>query len=143
MRFVLPAALLAQLRQRREEQRATHARAGSLDLLQDGVEREHDAFLLDPGMGPMAYLTADGRVLLDDRSCDGTPLREATDDEAIATIVVGSRKTGITALIDVVPRVPPGGATCPRCAGGRWDRQLTTLPCRQCFGRGWRPDPTA
>ena len=31
-----------------------------MDSLQNEVENEHDAFLLDPGMGPMIYITADG-----------------------------------------------------------------------------------
>ncbi|WP_437944237.1 hypothetical protein WMF27_15715 [Sorangium sp. So ce281] len=35
---------------------------------QDEVEDKYDAFLLDPGMGPMTYLTSDGRVLEDLRS---------------------------------------------------------------------------
>ena len=52
-----------------------------MDQLQDEVENEYDAFLLDPGMGPMTYLTSDGRVLLDMRSWDGEPMHEATEDE--------------------------------------------------------------
>src|SRR5215831_11848356 len=127
-RFVIPAALLAQLRERRAQERAhrqerapatrrpslietfkkfvgspasdTKEEAASdfvdgMDALQGEVEDQEDAFLLDPGMGPMTYLTTDGRVLKDYRSWDGDGLREATLDEAIATLVVGAMKTGI------------------------------------------------
>lgn len=109
-----------------------------MDSLQDEVEREHDAYLLDPGMGPMAYLTADGRVLLDHRSFDGDSMSEANEDQAIATIVVGARKTGIAALLDLAPAMPADAASCTRCAGTRWDPQLSPTVCMLCRGRGWQ-----
>lgn len=80
-------------------------------------------------------------MLLDLRSWDGDALREASDDEAITTIVVGARKTGIAALLDLVPSKPPAGTTCARCAGTRCDPQLTKLVCLHCRGLGWEPAP--
>ena len=49
--FELPADLLEQLRNLRASRPA------------DAIERAHDAFLLDPGLGPPTYLAADGRIL--------------------------------------------------------------------------------
>jgi hypothetical protein len=56
MRFVLSSSLLEELQTWR----------ASRPL--DRVEREHDAFCLDPGLGPAFFLTADGRVLVDGTS---------------------------------------------------------------------------
>jgi hypothetical protein len=67
MRFVLPTSLLEELQVWR----------GSRPL--DPVEREQDAFCLDPGLGPAFFLTSDGRVLVDGTGWDDTPIREATD----------------------------------------------------------------
>lgn len=109
-----------------------------MDQFQVEVENEQDAFLLDPGMGPMTFITADGRVLLDMRAWDGEPLREATDDEAIASLVVGAKKTTIGELLDLIPTRPLDGLQCPMCSGTRWftygEIQLVCLLCR---GRGW------
>lgn len=105
---------------------------------QDAVETEQDAFLLDPGMGPMTYITADGRILLDMHTWDGAPLREATDDEAIVTLVAGAEKTSIGELLDLIPEGPPDGLQCPMCAGTRWFTfGELRLVCRLCHGRGW------
>src|SRR5579862_9313937 len=125
MRFVPSEALLAALRRRRDDQRVARAKrapatgpaaagieetaAGYVEgmaRLQDEVEGGQDAFLLDPGMGPMLYLTADGRVLVDGRSWDGEGPREASDEEAIGALVVGAKKTGIDALLELIPRRP-------------------------------------
>ena len=110
--------------------------------LQDEVEDKHDAFLLDPGLGPMTYLTADGRVLLDERSFVGDSIREATDDEAIAALVVGAKKTGITALLELIPVRPTDTLPCPACNETRWfvDRGAEgrlEIVCFVCRGRGW------
>ena len=171
-RFVVPPALLAQLRARRSQQRARRpgrapapkaslietfkglidsprpdvARAATsfvdgMDALQREVEDAEDAFLLDPGMGPMTYLTSDGRVLDDHRSWDGEALREAMLDEASAALVVGAKKTGITDLLSLVPACPDDGSRCTRCEGERWDKPLREhgleLICGLCRGRGW------
>jgi hypothetical protein len=108
-----------------------------MNQLQDEVEHEHDAFLLDPGMGPMAYLTADGRVLLDMRSWDGDSIREATDDEAIAVLVVGAKKTSIVRLLDLIPTNPSDALVCAMCSGTRWYAFLEhRVVCLLCSGRG-------
>ena len=116
---------------------------GAMDELQQEVEDEYDAFLLDPGMGPMIYLTSDGRVLLDFRSWDGDEVREATEDEAIGALVVGAKKTGLPKLLDLIPPPPEEGMECPMCHGARWARLhpewASTMVCITCSGRGWIP----
>lgn len=64
MRFDVPDTLIQQLRD--------HWRR---DL--DDVEREHDAVVLDGGLGPALYLTRDGRVLVDGTGWDTSGIREA------------------------------------------------------------------
>jgi len=128
MRFVLPPSLLDELR----------ARRASRPL--DGVERAHDAFCLDPGLGPAFFLTSDGRVLVDGTCWDDTPLREASEAEAFASIVVGARKTGVVALLDLLPRPPEGAPPCARCQGSRYTPPvgyLGSFVCPQCHGVGW------
>ncbi len=109
-----------------------------MDQLQVEMENEQDAFLLDPGMGPMTYITSDGRVLLDMRTWDGEPMREATDDEAITALVVGAEKTSISELMGLIPTPPLDGLQCPMCMGTHWfafgDIRLV---CPLCRGRGW------
>lgn len=113
----------------------------TLHSLQHEVEDEHDAFLLDPGTGPMAYLTADGRVLIDGRSWDGTAIREATDDEAIGALVSGATKTGLAELLTLLPACPADGSTCTLCHGARRAQPYPgvgpELVCLLCRGRGW------
>lgn len=112
-----------------------------MDELQQETEAQYDAFLIDPGMGPMTYLTADGRVLLDFRSWDGDEVREATEDEAIMALVVGAKKTGVPQLLDLIPPSPNGGSECPMCHGTRWAEPVpnfgSTTVCITCSGRGW------
>lgn len=98
-------------------------------------------------MGPMTFLTSDGRVLLDHRSWDGEALRVATYEDAIAALVVGAKKTGISALLGLVPECPEDGSQCPRCAGERWDLSLRVqgmeVVCGLCRGRGWVRDDSS
>ena len=110
-----------------------------MNTLQNEVENEHDAFLLDPGMGPMIYLTADGRILFDERSWDGAPLREAQSDEVVGALVIGAKKTGIVGLLDLLPVRPVGGLQCPQCQGSRWERLVPALEIVRplCGGLGW------
>jgi hypothetical protein len=116
---------------------ARHVR--TLQRLQDEVESSHDAFLLDPGMGPMTYLTADGRILVDARTWEGDAITEATEDEAIGALVIGAEKTGLLALLALLPPAPVEAATCPRCKGSRRAAlgPLPNLLCLVCGGRGW------
>jgi hypothetical protein len=131
MLFTIPEPLLAELR----VWRAGRPR--------DPVEKEHDAFCLDPGLGPAWFLTSDGRVLVDGTCWDGEPLREATDAEACQTIVVGARKLGMAGLIALLPARPQMSRTCGRCDG---ERYASVLPgcaeaprfiCQECNGLGW------
>lgn len=136
MRFELTPDLLAQLRRYSDEQRRQYPGWG-------GEEDELGAFLLHPGMGPLIFITIDGRILIDERAWHGDVLREAADDdEAIESLVIGASMTGIAALLALVPAPPPGASTCRECAGSRWivhrhfDREHE-LVCHACHGRGW------
>lgn len=109
--------------------------------LQDEIEEEYDAFLLDPGMGPMCYLTSQGQVLIDGRSWDDTGIRFAEEDEAIAVLVVGAKKLDAPYLLTLIPEAPPHAQTCPWCDG---ERRAALYPgmehkfiCIICHGRGW------
>ena len=112
-----------------------------MDAVTVEVEDEHDAFLLDPGMGPLMFLTADGRVLRDGRTWDGETLREATDDEAISALVVGAKKTGIAGLLELIPSCPSEGSQCANCQGRRMAELVPgagfEVICTRCSGRGW------
>jgi hypothetical protein len=111
-----------------------------MNALQTQVEDQFDAFLLDPGMGPMLYLTADGRIINDNRTWDGGEIEvEMSLDNAICALVAGAKKTGISELLGLIPLLS-SGATCPKCLGTRW---VTIDPsvdfkiiCVVCFGRG-------
>lgn len=134
MRFSVSPALIEQLRR-------VHQERG----WRDEVITSHDSFLLDPGLGPAYYLTADGRVLVDGSGWDGTPLREADDDEATAAVVVGAKKTGVRELLALLPERPSGAANCEKCGGARWmslgqdvSGQPVSVICVECRGRGWR-----
>ena len=134
MRFTIPELLLATLRAWRAERPS------------DPIEREHDAFCLDPGLGPAWFLTSDGRVLVDGTSWDGEPLREAADAEACQTIVAGARKLGMPALLTLLPARPQRARTCPHCNGERYSSVLPghaeapRFLCQVCDGLGWVTD---
>lgn len=129
MRFTISTQLLHALR-------SLHDRGWRADDVTAG----HDAFLLDPGLGPAVYLTADGRILIDERAWSDGPLREATEDEAIVALVVGAHKTGIEGLIDLIPPPPEGSQACSRCDSHRWlaaETDAFALVCPDCRGTGW------
>jgi hypothetical protein len=122
--------------------RAANQYVRGMDDIQVEIEREHDAFLLDPGMGPMLFLTASGRILVDGRNWDGEALREADEDQAIGALLSGAEKTGITELLELIPPRPADGSICPMCAGSRLaspvpGMALPELRCFLCRGRGW------
>ena len=137
MRFHLPDHVLHALQQAQP------------DRLGDPLLREYDAFMLDPGMGPALILTTDGRVLEDGTCWDGIPVKEATNDAALEAIVIGFKKTGIAALLELLPSRPDMAGECPRCHGDRFApphvegasaAQLVQLPrfiCNFCHGLGW------
>lgn len=114
----------------------------TMDSTQREVEEQFDAFLLDPGMGPMTYITADGRILEDMRTWDGNEVVEVTSlNVAIASLAVGARKTGIQELLDLIPSLV-GGVVCPLCHGHRFlalqnaEDQSGGIICILCHGRG-------
>lgn len=133
MRFDLSSSLLARLREVQEQR-------GNADEL---TERE-DAFLLDPGLGPAAYLSSDGRVIVDPQDWDGGPVYEANDDEAITALVAGAKKMGVAELLTLIPTRPENAQICPLCDGARWyvfgtdaNEKQVELICPICCGRGW------
>jgi hypothetical protein len=108
--------------------------------LQDEIEEQHDAFLLYPGMGPMAYLTADGRILEDGRTWDGEELKEVTAmDSAVSWLVAGAKNTRIKGLIDLIPK-RTGKIPCPVCHGSRYmampHQEEPEMVCLGCSGWG-------
>lgn len=134
MRFSLSPELLDALRQHRQERAA--GRTWRVD-----VEEDYDAFCLDPGLGAALYITSDGRVLEDGRGWGDAHVCEASDNRAIVALVSGAKKTGITALLDLIPPPPPGATTCPRCNGTRYfvvhPYDHIILLCETCYGRCW------
>jgi hypothetical protein len=171
MAFEMPPTLLALLDARRSAQRqerpptkatgpktmsiadlaasAAHASpsalaanvVGAMNSMQREVEDQYDAFLIDPGMGPMTYITRDGRVLWDMRSWQGDEVREVHDSDAFTSIAVGARKTGIPELLSILPPRPADSSSCPKCMG---TRSADIVPgaghvmiCALCNGLGW------
>jgi hypothetical protein len=112
----------------------------AMNTWQDEIEIGHDAFLLDPGMGPMVYLTSDGRILEDSRGWDGDSVVELAGDRANAALVVGALKTGIMELVDLIEPPPPGATVCEKCHGARIAEPVPgfghELPCDACGCRG-------
>lgn len=110
---------------------------------QEQIEDEHNAFLIDLGMGPMTYLTSDGRILydMDSWDCPESGIHEASEDEAIGSLVVGAKKTHLLELLDLIPPPPEHSSICSQCSGSRWASPVPgfemTVVCTRCHGRGW------
>ncbi|HUJ24898.1 MAG TPA: hypothetical protein VLW85_02690 [Myxococcales bacterium] len=121
---MLSKSLLSELRARKDEPDAAVARWG-------------EAFLLDPGLDPALWLLADGRVVVDERAL-GNDIHEASDEEAIGAIVVGTSKTGVHDLLTLLPTRPPHATECARCGGNGWVPLGRDLVCPKCHGAGWR-----
>lgn len=165
--FSIPDATLAQLRARRAERKpattpkpnrpilttvemmvhagdydpieVANAFCDDMSRLQVEIEEEYDAFLMDPGMGPMIYLTSDGRILSDHRTWDGEGIQfETILDHAISFLVAGAKMTGIESLLDLIPPLA-NSVQCEICQGTRWFTcGKHQLVCPACFGRGQR-----
>ncbi len=166
--FLIPEATLEQLRARRDQRRSPPPTGGNdpilntvelavnagqydiaktarlfcdgMDRLQIEVEDKYDAFLLDPGMGPMTYLTADGRILSDYRIWDGEGIQfETTLERAVPALVVGAKNTGIQSLLELIPSLP-NSTICNTCHGSRWfrfgTRETREIVCPTCSGLG-------
>lgn len=112
----------------------------------DAIETAYDAFLVDPGMGPMTYLTADGRVLWCDLEWWG--VAEPTVGDACAAVAIGARNTGVSELRGLLPPRPDGAPVCPHCDGTGWamtwraGEAVRETHCRPCDGVGWPADRT-
>ena len=123
---------------------------GHEDARRIHIEDSEDAVLIDPGMGPMTYLTLDGRVLIDFTTWDCEETRQGLglvmpdDNESFAALVVGAKKTGIAELLDLLPPCPGGASRCPKCRGVSWARVRPeydmVMICTICSGRGWADD---
>jgi hypothetical protein len=119
---------------------AARAFCKDMDRQQAEVEDRYDAFLLDPGMGPMTYITSDGRILRDSRTWDGEGIQfETSLDGVISALVVGAKKTGFVSLLDLIPPLE-NGTRCSTCHGTRWfHSQIGEVVCPTCRGRGECP----
>jgi len=135
--FELTPHLLSVLRERRD--------LGDRDEIMEA----HDAFLLDPGLGPAVYLSSDGRILWDD---DGWGV-VGTRADALAAILVGAKKTGILDLHRLLPARPATAVDCAECSASGWfvehgqlkdsyDR-VFSIVCATCAGLGWTALSTA
>lgn len=140
--YLSTVSLVRDTQSAEEVPRRAKAFAEDLNDLQTQVEEEYDAFLLHAGMGPMLYLTADGRVIADNRTWDGSGVdTEVSLDEAIMSLVVGSDNSGIVELLEVIPPLGDGPLqdrqVCPKCNGTRWVQVANVnVVCFVCYGRG-------
>jgi len=131
--FELPDHVLSQLRRYRLTQERI-----------DQIEQDYDAFLLDPGFGPAAYLTADGRMIWDD---DGWGIAPSLG-RAYGSIIVGAEKMRLPALMDLLPKRPAGTPDCEKCGGtglidfGAQVKDVNnnsfSFGCGGCWGMGWQ-----
>jgi len=129
--FALSPGLIARLRIAREE-------GGP-----DDVTAAYDAFMLDPGLGPLTYLSSDGRIVWDD---DGWGV-VGTRAQAFAAILVGTKKTGILELRELLPTREPQATDCAKCSATGWfdaggqladlEGRPFSLVCPTCAGLGW------
>jgi hypothetical protein len=109
----------------------------------DGIMERHDAFMLDPGLGPPVYLSSDGRVIWDD---DGWGV-VGTRADALSSILAGVKRTGILELLSLLPPRPAVSVNCPECSASGWFdahgqlRDVSGHPysvvCMNCAGLGW------
>lgn len=114
----------------------------------DPVELELDAFLLDPGFGPPTYLTRDGRIVWD--LGDFWDPIDPSPVNVYGAIAIGAKKTGVKALLDLLPKRPADAYDCPRCNGRGWSdgdgrlkdasNQPFLVVCGACASLGWKRD---
>jgi hypothetical protein len=116
----------------------------------DSTSIEHDALWLHTDMGPVYYLTRDGRVLSEDVILE-TPIEEAPQRAALSALILGAKHLDAPELLSLLPSRPVGVPDCVGCSGsGRWklsgetSRPRATILCPECAGLGWvssREDP--
>ena len=137
MRFELSESLLLKLKAR---------------LLDEPVFRREpaDALCIYGSFNSVAYLTLDGRVLVETWDHGPFLMHEASDDEAVSYLVAGAKTSEFPELLDLLPVKPAGGQDCAQCLGRRWARFVPEdvdvedpdIVCDLCSGRGWIPAPT-
>jgi hypothetical protein len=104
------------------------------EFCNDDIAAQYNAFLLDPGLGPTTYITADGRMVWDEAGFWGV---RGTLHEALGGLVAGIKKTGVVELCELLPARLESASTCLECVSGRWIRGHLNLICPSCRGLGW------
>lgn len=133
--FAPSVALVARLRQIRDEDGA------------DEITQTYDAFMLDPGLGPPTYLSSDGRIVWDDDMWGVVGTRA----DAFSAIRAGVGKTGVLALLELLPARKPSAINCNDCSATGWfdahgqlkdvHGKAFSFVCPECAGLGWN-DPS-
>jgi len=107
----------------------------------DKVEQRLEGFILDPGLGPPAYLAGDGRIVWD--GWYEWSKTAPTQRDADASLVVGAKKTGVAVLLELLPARPDDEEGCLACGGTGWTdmpsatRERFQIVCAVCGGLGW------
>ena len=98
----------------------------------------HPALSVVSDFSTTTYLTADGRVLMED---DDHPLHETHDPYLLhATLIKAAERFHLPLLRTFVPACPPEGVVCPTCQGTQRiiiDGQPLNIFCHPCQARGW------
>jgi hypothetical protein len=98
----------------------------------------HTALSVLSDFSMVTYLTADGRVLMED---DDQPLHETHDPYLLhATLIKAAERFHLPRLRTFVPACPPKGVVCPTCQGTHRliiDGQPLNIFCFPCQARGW------
>jgi hypothetical protein len=109
----------------------------------DSTSVKHGALWLHTDLGPVYYLTRDGRVLSEDVILE-TPIEEAPYRAALSALILGARHLGAPELLSLLPVRPVEAPDCVPCLGtGRWRLPGETTPpnatilCPDCGGLGW------
>ena len=109
MTFRLPKEAFDRLRQKQ-----------LVDGRLDSISIEHDALWLHTDMGPVYYLTRDGRVLNEDVILK-TPIEEAPQRAALSALILGAQHLDAPELLSLLPGRPVAVPDCVACSGsGRW-----------------------
>jgi hypothetical protein len=109
----------------------------------DDITAAYEAYMLDPGLGPPTYLTADGRIVWDDDIWGVV----GTRGEAFASIMAGVKKSGVQQLRELLPKRDSTAFDCDDCSASGWfdahgelrdlQGRLFSLVCPRCAGLGW------
>jgi hypothetical protein len=109
----------------------------------DDITVAYGAYMLDPGLGPPTYLTADGRIVWDD---DLWGIM-GTRGEAFSSIMAGVKKTGVQQLRELLPEREATASDCHDCSASGWfdahgelqdlEGRPFSFVCPRCAGLGW------